>query len=76
MIRDNSGYGLTMAMPCMSPTTPNIADMRDVVDEVSLMTFDFNSPSRSKQLVILNSPLESYPPSIDVTVQGLAESIY
>ena len=75
MIRDNRGYGLTMAMPCTSPRTPNIADMRAVIDEVSLMTFDFNSPSRSK-LVILNSPLESYPPSIDVTVQGSAESIY
>ena len=69
MVRDNRAYGLTMAMPCASHATPNIADALSLVDEVNLMTFDFNSPSRSERVVPI-SPLYSNP-----TVQGSAESV-
>ena len=74
MVRDNRAYGLTMAMPCASHATPNIADALSLVDEVNLMTFDFNSPSRS-ELVVPNLPLYSYPPDVDGTIQGSAESV-
>ena len=75
MVRDNRGYGLTMAMPCAYHATPNIADALGLVDEVNLMTFDFYSPWRS-ELVVPNSPLFSNPPDVDGSVLGgLAESV-
>jgi GH18 family chitinase len=69
MVRDNRAYGLTMVMPCALHATPNLADALSLVDEVNLMTFDFNSPSRSERVVPI-SPLYSNP-----TVQGSAESV-